>query len=400
VIPIYDADEVDGVLYLAMRYVDGPSLQELIREQGALTPGETLRVAEQIAGALDAAHAAKLIHRDLKPANILLTEGDRHAYLCDFGLAKRTSSQALTHAGSFVGTVDYCSPEQIRGEPLDGRADVYSLGCVLYHCLSGQPPYARESAIAALQAHLDDPPPTLAPELDGLFARAMAKDREHRHATAGDLASDLRDAIAGGAPVTVRAQAPVTLDEATQVIPRRRRRWPVVVALAVLAALVTGGAAIWTTRDSGGNEADIAPFVDRVENVLAQSASGRREIGRALNDALACKISNADAAQRIGSVADNRQSILQQLGSLNAPTPATDKLLTLLQQGLQQSIAADRHYRDGFRSSTSCPLSKNPSFTMAAASDQRATTAKELFVARFDPLATRLHRRAWTAGEF
>jgi serine/threonine-protein kinase len=401
VIPIYDADEVDGVLYLAMRYVDGPSLQELIREQSALTPGETLRVAEQIAGALDAAHAARLIHRDLKPANILLTEGDRHAYLCDFGLAKRTSSQAMTHAGSFLGTVDYCSPEQIRGEPLDGRADIYSLGCVLYHCLSGQPPYARESAIAVLQAHLDEPPPTLAPELDDLFARAMAKDREQRHATAGDLASELRHAIAGGAPVTVRAQTPpATRADATQVIPRRRRRWPVVVALAVLAAVVAGGAAIWATRDSGGNETSLAPFVERVENVLMQSAAGRHEIAQALNDARGCKISNAEAAQKIDSVAGNRQSILQQLGSLTAPTPATDRMLTLLQQSLQNSIEADRHYGDGFRSSARCPPSKNPSFTMAAASDKRATTAKELFVARFDPLATRLHRRAWTAGEF
>jgi hypothetical protein len=252
-----------------------------------------------------------------------------------------------------------------------------------------------------LQAHLDEPPPTLAPELDGFFARAMAKDREHRYATAGDLASDLRDGIAGGAPVTVRAQTPpVTRDDATQVIPRRRRRWPVVVALAVVAALVAGGAAIWATRDSGGSETNLAPFVDRVENVLTQSAAGRHEIARALNAARGCRISNADAAQRIDSVAGNRQSILQQLGSLTAPTPATDRMLTLLQQGLQNSIEADRHYGAGFRSSASCPPSKSQNFTMAAASDQRATTAKELFVARFDPLATRLHRRAWTAGEF
>ncbi|TML11060.1 MAG: serine/threonine protein kinase [Actinobacteria bacterium] len=120
VIPIYDADEVDGVLYLAMRYVDGPSLQGLIRKRDPLSRGNTLRIAEQIGGALDAAHAADLIHRDLKPANILLTEADRHAYLCDFGLAKRTSTRGVTHAGAFLGTIDYCSPEQIRGEPLDG----------------------------------------------------------------------------------------------------------------------------------------------------------------------------------------------------------------------------------------------------------------------------------------
>ena len=220
-IPIYDADEVDGTPYLAMRYVDGPSLHEVIRESGALSRGETLRIAEQIGGALDAAHQADLIHRDLKPANILLAEGGRHAYLCDFGLAKRTSSRGMTHAGSFLGTVDYCSPEQIRGEPLDGRADVYSLGCVVYHCLSGEPPYARESEIAVLQAHLNDPPPSLSPDLDGVFARAMAKDREDRYPTGAALTSDLREAIAEGAPATVRAEAlPATREHATHVVPR------------------------------------------------------------------------------------------------------------------------------------------------------------------------------------
>jgi serine/threonine protein kinase len=107
VIPIYDADEVDGVLYLAMRYVRGPSLQQQIRERGSLTPMETLRIAEQIGGALDAAHRAGLVHRDIKPANILIGEPGNHAYLCDFGLAKRTSSDGLTQTGFFLGTVDY-----------------------------------------------------------------------------------------------------------------------------------------------------------------------------------------------------------------------------------------------------------------------------------------------------
>jgi serine/threonine protein kinase len=401
VIPIYDADEVDDVLYLAMRYVDGPSLQQLIREDGALTPAETLRVADQIGGALDAAHAADLIHRDLKPANILLTEGDRHAYLCDFGLAKRTSSRGMTHAGSFLGTVDYCSPEQIRGEPLDGRADIYSLGCVLFHCLTGEPPYARESEVAVLQAHLNEPPPSPSPELEGVFARAMAKDREDRYPTAAELAADLRASIAEGAPATVRAPAAPrpTRVEATQVLPGRRR-WPWVVALAVLVALVAGGAAIWASQDSGNDEVDLAPFVDRIENVLTQSASGRQEISTALVAGRQCRISNAKAAQRIESGADNRQSILQQLASLNAPTPETERMLSLLQQGLQHSIEADRHYRDWFAEAGSCPAPKDTNFELAAKFDQRATDAKVLFVASFDPLARRLGRRAWTAGEF
>src|SRR5512132_1070759 len=134
VIPIYDADEVDGLLYLAMRYVMGRSLQALLRARGALPPVETLWIAEQIGGALDCAHQASLVHRDVKPANILVAEPSEQAYLCDFGLAKRTSSTGMTQTGSFLGTVEYCSPEQVQGQPLDGRADVYSLGCVLFHC--------------------------------------------------------------------------------------------------------------------------------------------------------------------------------------------------------------------------------------------------------------------------
>jgi serine/threonine protein kinase len=408
VIPIYDADEIDGVLYLAMRYVDGPSLSALIRKSQPLSRGDTLRIAEQIGGALDAAHAADLIHRDLKPANILLTEADRHAYLCDFGLAKRTSTMGVTHAGAFLGTIDYCSPEQIRGEPLDGRADVYSFGCVLYHCLAGEPPYARENDIAVLQAHLNDPPPKLSPDLDGVFALAMAKDREERYATAGALAADLRAAVAGGAPETVAvpAERPTRVEE-TRVLPRqtRPRHWIWAVVLVVLLALVAAAAvAIWLTRDSSPEQTkttnDMRRFVNRVENVLLQAEPGRREIADAITGGLACRIPNADAARQIASVESNRQSIVQQLYNLSGPTPATDRTAALLQRALQQSIEADRHYQLWFSSSTTCPPPANRSLARAQAADKSATKAKKLFVVRFNPLARRLHRRAWTAEEF
>ena len=390
VIPIYDADEVDAVLYLAMRYVDGPSLQKRIREQGALARADTLRIAEQIGGALDAAHSAELIHRDLKPANILLADG--HAYLCDFGLAKRAGSTAVTRAGSFLGTVDYCSPEQIRGEPLDRRADVYSLGCVLYHCLSGAPPYERDSDVAVLQAHLNDPPPTLSPDLDGVFAKAMAKEREDRYATAGRLSADLRDAIAGSAPATVRAPtAP------------RRRKGIVIAGLALLLALAASAVAILATRGSDESDSELVPFVNRIENVLQQSAGGRSQISKALQAGLDCEISPNEAARKINSVADNRQSVLQQLTGITAPTAETDDLVTTLQSALQHSIEADRHYRDGFRgfpANAKCPLPPSEDFDLATRADRKASEAKERFVAGFDPIAERTGRRTWTASEF
>ena len=304
VIPIYDADEIDGVLYLAMRYVDGPSLQKLIRDRGALTRADTLRIAEQIGGALDAAHHAELIHRDLKPANILLADG--HAYLCDFGLAKRTTSQAMTQAGSFLGTVHYCSPEQIRGEPLDGRADVYSFGCVLYHCLSGEPPYARESDVAVLQAHLNDPPPKVSPDLDGVFAKAMAKDRDDRYATAGELAAGLRDAIAGEAPATVRAPT----------APRRRRRGIVIAVVALLLALAASAVAILATNGSD----------DR------GSSSAVREPDRERASAIGRWASEIAARCRRGSTAD-----------LAARGCAADRQRR--GQSTEHPAAAERHHR-------------------------------------------------------
>jgi predicted Ser/Thr protein kinase len=417
VIPIYDADEVDGVLYLAMRYVSGRSLQALLRERGSLTPAETLRIAEQIGGALDAAGQAGLVHRDVKPANILLAEPGDHAYLCDFGLAKRTSSEGTTQTGSFLGTVDYSSPEQIEGRPLDGRADVYSLGCVLFHCLAGQAPYVRDSEFAVLQAHLLDPPPSLSalrPDLptalDEVIATAMAKDANARYSTAGALASSFGKGLVGAAAATVGARtARVDSSDRTRVATPRGRLWRrgrLLAAVIVIAALGAGTAAVIATRGSGGGgaggESKLLPFVDRIENVLQQSAEGRQEIATALSAGLNCSIAARAAGQRIASVADNRQSILQQLGSFQTPTKQADDVVTLLQQALQHSIEADRHYRDGFFSvepRTRCPLPPNQSFTLASKSDARATAAKERFVVAFDPLAERFQRRTWSAGE-
>jgi serine/threonine-protein kinase len=414
VIPIYDADQVDGVLYLAMRYVSGPSLRERIRARGRLSAAETVQIGGQIAGALDAAHARGLVHRDVKPANVLLAEPGDHAYLSDFGLAKRTSSRGTTRTGSFLGSVDYCAPEQIQGQALDGRADVYSLGCVLYHCLAGQPPYARETEFAVLHAHLEDPPPRLSesrPDLeasvDRVLDQAMAKSPDDRYPSAGALVAELRAAVEGSLAVdepTRAAQVPATTRKA-----RRRpapRLWAIAGIAAILLAAVAVTIGILATRgsDTGGTSAvELRTFVDRIENVLEQSADGRREIASALEAGFDCSISHREAGRRIASVADNRQSVLAQLGTLPAPSEEADQIITRLQRALQRSIEADRHYRDGFfelSASVGCPLPHNLGFSLAAASDAQATKAKTQFVAAFDPLARRLDRRTWSASEF
>ena len=156
VVPIYQAGEEDGVLFLAMRYVEGSDLAKLVAENGALEPKRAVELLSQVAEALDAAHEKGLVHRDVKPSNVLIAEaaGREHCYLGDFGLTKRTGSlSGVSVAGEIVGTLEYVAPEQITGDPLDERADVYSLGCVLYECLTGQAPVsARDGRRAAVGA--------------------------------------------------------------------------------------------------------------------------------------------------------------------------------------------------------------------------------------------------------
>jgi serine/threonine-protein kinase len=407
VIPIYDANEIDGVLFLAMRYVNGPSLQAFVRERGALSVGETSRIADQVGGALDAAHRAGLVHRDVKPANVLVAEPSMHVYLCDFGLAKQTSSGGTTQTGFFLGTLDYAAPEQIEGKQVDARTDVYALGGVVHYCLTGRPPYARGSDVALLQAHLNDPPPLpsklrsdIPAAVDAVVAKAMAKAPAARYEAAGALASDLRRAASGEAVYvddgSTRAAPTV------QTAPRPRRHSRLIALVAVVLVAVAAAAIVLATRGSStAQDEKLRTFVDRIENVLAQSAQGRREIASALTARSACAISSREAGQRIASVADNRQSILEQLGVQQTPTPQADQVVTLLQRGLQQSIEADRHYRDAVVTAppNRCALPNNTSFRLAQASNARATATKRRFVARFNPLAERFHRRTWSAGE-
>jgi serine/threonine-protein kinase len=189
VIPVYGAGEEDGRLYLVMRWVAGTDLHRLLREQGRLEPVSAARVVDQVAGALDAAHAAGLVHRDVKPANVLLS--GEHAYLADFGLTRPAGSDdPLTTAGHFLGTVDYMAPEQFRGGPVDARTDVYALGCVLYAALTGAPPFPRETVPQTMLAHLHDEPPPAAGLPRGsarVLARALAKAPDDRYPSAGDL---------------------------------------------------------------------------------------------------------------------------------------------------------------------------------------------------------------------
>jgi serine/threonine-protein kinase len=209
IVTVYDAGEVDGLLYLAMQHIQGEDLAAILRRDRRLRPYRAIDVCRQVASALDAAHAMGLIHRDVKPANVLI-EG-RNAFLTDFGLTKRiegTHAQ-LTRAGDMVGTIHYVAPEQIEGRRVSARSDVYSLGCLLYHCLSGQVPFALETDVAVIYAHLSEEPPKLSelrPELpeglDAVVAKALDKSPDRRFPSCGDMISAARAVIDAAGPLS------------------------------------------------------------------------------------------------------------------------------------------------------------------------------------------------------
>jgi non-specific serine/threonine protein kinase len=211
VIPIYDMGTHEDLLFIAMRYVAGQDLRAVLKAKHVLAPEQALLACGQAGRALDVAHRHGLVHRDVKPGNILVEHGadeeePDHIYLTDFGITKHAASRSgLTATGEFMGTIDYIAPEQIQGRPVDGRADIYSLGCVLYECLTGRVPFAKDVDAAVIWAHVEEMPttpsslqPTLPREIDEVIGKALAKDPADRYATCREFIAAARGAF--GAP--------------------------------------------------------------------------------------------------------------------------------------------------------------------------------------------------------
>src|SRR4051794_17131134 len=286
VVTIFQAGEAEGLLFATMELVQGSDLRAYLTQHGRLDLATASAIVTQVASALDAAHASGLVHRDVKPANVLMAGdgGTLHVYLTDFGLTKRTSSQSgITKTGLFVGTIDYAAPEQIKGWPVDARADVYALGCVLFEMIAGTPPFRRDNEYATMYAHTSEPAPPLSslaagvpPALDAAVARALAKEPDERYPSAGDFARAVSAAVAGAAPsepertVAVGRAAPPAeqtipqghpvygygLEPSTAVLPEeppRRDRGPWIAVLAVVAVLLIAGGVAAALLLGGGD---------------------------------------------------------------------------------------------------------------------------------------------------
>ena len=205
IIPIFEAGEAGGVLFIAMRFVTGHDVQSLVDTEGPLPVDQACHIISQVAAALEAAHSHGLVHRDVKPGNMLLdgtASYPGHAYLSDFGLSKHAlSNSALTSTGQLLGTLDYIAPEQIEGRGVDGRTDEYALACAAFAMFTGEPPFTRDQAVGVMWAQMSSEPPALTsrrPDLpaavDEVMARALAKSAGNRYATCPEFATALRRA--------------------------------------------------------------------------------------------------------------------------------------------------------------------------------------------------------------
>jgi hypothetical protein len=299
IVPVHHAGDEDGVMYISMRLIDGDDLAQVLRDEGRFEPRRAADLTGQIASALDTAHEHGLVHRDVKPANVLCTtrDGREHVYLTDFGLTKSTRSTAsLTETGGWVGTLDYIAPEQIRGDGVDARADVYSLGCVLYQQLAGQVPFPTDSYAAKVWAHLNDTPPPLAEAAPGIttrmqdvVSRAMAKEPDERYPSAGEFAADVAGALDQEQPTRARQRPPEPRRPTVETQPAatvpaaqpkmsdaavKRRRWAVRFGLLlVLVAAATAGSAL--APDDGGDPVDRDEAIALLERFQANLTNER-----------------------------------------------------------------------------------------------------------------------------
>jgi serine/threonine protein kinase len=351
VVPIYDAFDADGRLAIAQRYVDGTDLKLLLRQEHRLDGNRALRICSQVAAALDVAHARGLVHRDVKPSNVLLDENE-HVYLADFGLSRRLADLAGSGEEMLsVGTPDYASPEQIEQRPVDGRADQYALACLLYECLTGEPPFRRDSELATLWAHVQEPPspatertPELRPEVDPVLAKGMAKSPADRYGSCRELLEAAGEAL--GMP---------------RVANRRRRFLAVALSALVVTAAVLVPLLLLTEGTSAPSRPSttptLTPQVDSVQRVDPKANSVVATIpGGAGTGAIAV----GDGAVFVASSADRTVSRIDPATNAVVRRTATDAPPTNLGFGYQYPNGLDPVLWVSSADSSKPPLGSEP----------------------------------------
>jgi YVTN family beta-propeller protein len=426
VLPVYDAGETDGVLWIAMRYVDGTDLQARLDRDGPLPPEQALAITGQVAGALDAAHARGLVHRDVKPGNVLLAVEDdavAHAYLADFGLTRRVGGpRGLTVSGQVLGTIDYVAPEQVEGGKVDGRADQYSLGCMLFECLTGTVPFRRDNELAVLWAHVNDPPPPvgryrrdLPAALDAAIGRALAKAPADRYPSCAALVAAAQAALAGAVPAGARRR--VRRPAGRPAGRGRRRAWLagparrpglLLTATAVLLSAVLLSAAVLLARD-GAPQSPAASSVPLAANhaVRIDPATYRKVAVGVGTDPAAVAGGGGliwVANKRDGTVtvidpdANRVQQTLPRTGS--GPTGPGGPGLAYASGSLFLANAAEQEVArvEPDADPTTIPLRASPSAIVAAPDDDAVWVAARTqsgggLVARIDATANQVTRR-------
>ena len=377
VVPVYDAGEEDGFLYVTMRFVEGVDLAELLRFEGQLAPDRAVQLIAQVAGALDAAHQLGVIHRDVKPANVLI-EGQgpaEHALLTDFGLTKHVHSESgLTETGALLGTIDYAAPELLDGSSVDARTDVYALGCVLYELLIGQVPYPRSNVPARIFAHLEAPVPPVSaqlpdapPALEAVIRRAMSKRPEDRYASAGELGRAAHAALTQPAetevaPPPAEAQRPPRAKGPAR---RRRRRVAGLTALGTVAGVVVGMLLISGDAPRSEDSAALAvsPSTYRAQIVKVCQRVNASELARRRDaTVLSRKLRRArtTAAQRDAILVATRASISRGGSNLAAlrslePPDASRALHASTAQVWDRSLDRSRQFSVRLDASTNRP---------------------------------------------
>jgi serine/threonine protein kinase len=453
IIPIYEAGEADGVLFIAMRYVQGGDVRALLDGGGPLPAARAWAIISQIAKALDAAHRHGLVHRDIKPGNILLDAGagaagpnrgpgpagpSEHVYLSDFGISKQPSgASGLTLAGQFLGTLDYIAPEQLEGHGLDGRADLYSLGCAAYELLSGRPPFRPAQGLALIRAHLSERPPALTaerpdlpPAVDWVLARAMAKSPGERYLTGAEFAADLgrslgllpghpvppRAGTASGAvtqqaqyrdtrpgpvrdyshPATVTATAPARQ-------PAARPRSPRLVAGAIIAGLAVVAASIVAAAvlargpgtASASGSAEITAQNAQAQNVstlLSSSTGSISQLEPALGEIDDCT-DLAGGIRALAGIRDQRSREYAKAQHLSVSLlPEGSSLKSDLTQALRYSLLVDSGYLNWAtrESQDGCQEGTEPGLTDQDVTGQDNTQASDFkrdFLQLWNPIA-------------